>query len=183
MAELDMTFTGKLSEDCRSIEIDNVSSIVRMLRVHKDVPLEINITKFHRRRTDAQNRWIWGYAIVKVRAFQLETTGECSSKEALYTFFRVKIVGDEPIVENIDGVDVIVLKGKRFSQQTTVEFSTNAEKIIKYYAERGLDLSFPDIASNNYINSEGDIDRYCRRCGKTHSGNCDQLKFMDLKDE
>jgi hypothetical protein len=177
MAELDITFTGKLAADCRSLLIDNVESIIRILRVHQETSLEINITKFHRKRTDAQNRWCWGYAIVTVRAWMLETTGEAPSKEALYTFFRVHIIGDEPVVETIDGVDIIVLKGKRFSQCTTVEFSERSEKIIAYYAEKGLELNFPDTESNNYMNSvEEDIERFCRKCGKTHAGSCNQIK-------
>ena len=177
MAELDITITGKLSEDCRSILIDNAQGILRVLYTAKDVPLEINITKFHLQRTAAQNRWIWLTA-VKVQVFLLETTGEYHSKEAIYAFFRTGIVGDEAVVETIDGKDCIVLKGKRFSQKTTVEFSTDCEKIILYYAEKGLEITFPDIKGNNYINSvEEDIERFCRKCGKTHSGNC------DIKDE
>jgi hypothetical protein len=151
MADLDITVSGKLSEDCKSILIDNVQSILRILYVHKDTPLEINLKKFHRERTSAQNRYCWGVMIPCVRAWQLETTGECSSKDALYAFFRIKIIGDEPTVENVDGVDVIILGGKRFSQCTTVEFAERVDKIIVYYAERGLTIPLPVAGTNNTL--------------------------------
>jgi hypothetical protein len=149
MAELDITITGKLSEDCKSILIDNVESILRILYIHKDTPLEVNLKKFHRIRTAAQNRYCWGLMIPTVRAWQLETTGECNSKEALYAFFRVHIIGDEMVIEEVDGKDVPLVKGKRFSQCTTVEFAERVDKIILYYAEKGLEIPLPVLGSNN----------------------------------
>ena len=180
MAELEMTFSGKFSKDCKSIVIDYADSILRLLYPHKDTQLEITIKKFHRKRTDAQNRWIWGYAIITVQAWMKETTGSYPSKEALYAFFRVKIIGDEPVIEEVDGVDVIVLQGKRFSQCTTVEFSERAEKVIAYYAERDLELKFLDPKSNclttDFMKDFSKDIVYCRQCGKAHAGYCSTLK-------
>jgi hypothetical protein len=151
MADIDYTFEGKLSDDCKSLVINYATTIMRQLVPIKDIPLEIHITKFHRQRTAAQNRYIWGYLIVTVRAWMKECTGSCPSKEALYAFFRVHIVGDEATVETIDGQDIIVLGGKRFSQKTTVEFAEDVDKIILYYAEQGLELQSPDPKSNNML--------------------------------
>jgi hypothetical protein len=147
-SDYEYTFSGKLTEDCKGLTIDFATTVIRLLYPIKEDILEINIKKFRKKRTDRQNRWIWGYAIITVQAFLKETTGSYPSKEALYTFFRVNIVGDEPVVENVHGVDVIVLKGKRFSQCTTVEFSERAEKIIRYYAEMGLELKFEEKSDN-----------------------------------
>lgn len=149
--KFEYTFTGKLSEDFRSLRIDYALQMMRLFQDLKDIPLEITIKKFRKQRTLAQNRWIWGYAIITVQAWTKERTGSYPSKEALYAFFRSKIIGDEVIIEEIDGAEVLVLQGKRFSQCNTVEFSERCEKIINYYAERGLELKFPDSKSNNLL--------------------------------
>jgi hypothetical protein len=151
MAELDLTITGKLSEDCRSILIDNAQGILRVLYTAKDVPLEINITKFHRQRTAAQNRYIWGLVIPTVRQWQIETSGECNSKDGLYAFFRISIVGQEVVIDTVEGKDCPVIKGKHFSAMTTVEFNEAIDKIILHYAELGLEIPLPVPGSNNTL--------------------------------
>lgn len=149
MAELDMTFTGKFSEDCKSIVIDYADSILRLLYPHKDTQLEITIKKFHRNRTVAQNSYIWGCVIPTIRAWMKERTGDCPTKEGLYAYLRIKVVGQEVIIEEINGVDVPVVSGKRFSQMTTVEFMVAIDKIILYYAEQELEIQLPDSKTNN----------------------------------
>jgi hypothetical protein len=151
MAEIDMTFTGMLSEDCRSIVIDNAQGILRVLYTAKGIPLEINIKKFHKLRTAAQNRYIWGLVIPTIRTWQIETTGECNSKDGLYAFLRISIVGQEVIIEEISGVDCPIIKGKRFSEMTTVEFNEAIDKIILHYAELGLTIPLPVPGSNNTL--------------------------------
>lgn len=151
MADLDITVSGKFSPDCKSIIIDNVQSIIRVLYVHKDVPLEINIKKFHRQRTIAQNSYIWGLVIPTIRTWQLETTGVCNSAEAIYAFLRITVVGEEVVIEEVQGIDTAVVKGKRFSQCNTIEFNERIDKIILYYAELGLEIPLPVPKSNNYI--------------------------------
>ena len=151
MAELDITMTGKLSEDCRTLEIDQVDSIIRILRTHKDTPLEINIKKFHRLRTAAQNRYIWGLVIPEIRKWQIETTGECNTKEGLYAFLRISVVGQEVVIEEVHGVDTPIIKGKRFSEMTTVEFAEAIDKVILHYAEKGLEIPPPVPKTGNFI--------------------------------
>jgi hypothetical protein len=149
--ELDITVTGRLAEDCRSILIDNAQSILRVLYTAKDVPLEINITKFHRKRTAAQNRYIWGLIIPTIRRWQIETTGECNSKDGLYAFLRISIVGQEVIIDTVEGKDCPVIKGKHFSGMTTVEFNEAVDKIILHYGEKGLEIPLPIPGSNNTL--------------------------------
>jgi len=151
MAEIDLTVTGKLSDDCRSILIDNAQGILRVLYTAKDMQLEVNIKKFHRQRTTAQNSYIWGIIIPAIRRWQLETTGECNSAEAIYAFLRITVVGEEVVIEEVQGVDTAVVKGKRFSQCTTVEFGERVDKIIRYYGELGLEIPLPVPGSNNHM--------------------------------
>lgn len=150
-AEFDYTFTGKLSPDCKSLEIDFASSIARQLYPIKDVQLQINITKFHRNRTIAQNNYIWGVVIPTVRAWMREMNGECPSKEGLYAFLRIGVVGQEVVIETIDGVDTPIVSGKRFSEMTTVEFAEAIDKIVLHYANKGLEIQLPQPKTNNYI--------------------------------
>lgn len=184
MAEIDMTFTGQLSEDCKSIKIDHADSILRLLSPIKDIILEINIKKFYRQRTAAQNRYCHGVMIPTVQAWQKETTGTCSSHDALYAFFRVHIIGDEPVIEEVEGIEVIIMTGKRFSECTTVEFVERVDKIIAYYEPKGCIIPLPVPKSNNLISDfmrdySKDI-VYCRICKKAHAGRCNP---EDLKDE
>lgn len=81
-----------------------------------------------------------------------ERTGSCPSHEAMYAFLRLKVIGEEVVIEEIDGIEVPVIKGKRFSQCTTKEFSERVEKIVAYYAEQGLEIPLPQPKSNNYLN-------------------------------
>ena len=150
-SDYEYTFTGKLSDDCLTLKIDHGQNIARILYPFKEDKLEITIKKFYHQRSIAQNSWIWGVCIPTVRGWMRERTGSAPSAEALSTDFRIKIIGEEPIIEEVDGVDVIVLKGKRFSQCTTIEFSERVEKIVAYYAERGLEIPLPQPKTNNYI--------------------------------
>jgi hypothetical protein len=145
MSDIDYTFEGKLSDDCKSLVINYATTIMRQLVPIKDIPLEIHITKFHRQRTSAQNRYCWGVLIPTVQAWQKETTGEFNSKDALYAFFRKTIIGDDVVVEEVDGTQQLILKGKRFSQCTTVEFAERVDKIILHYAEKGLEIPVPTV--------------------------------------
>jgi hypothetical protein len=149
--EFDYTFTGTLSKDCKSLDIDFASTIQRQLRPLFGEQMQINITKFHRDRTLAQNNYVWGIVIPTIRAWQKETTGECNTKEAIYAFLRTGIVGDEVIIETVDGVDTLVITGKRFSQCNTVEFAERVDKVIAYYAERDLVIPVPIPKTNNYL--------------------------------
>jgi len=147
----EFTVTGKLNDDLTALIIDNGPGIKRLLFYLKDDILEITFKKFRRQRSLAQNSWLWGVCIPTVRAWMKETTGECPSAEAMYAFFRISIVGHEVIIETINGKDIPVVTGKRFSQMNTVEFSESVEKIIRYYAELGLEIPLPVPKTNNYI--------------------------------
>jgi hypothetical protein len=94
---------------------------------------------------------MWGVCIVTIRAWMLETTGECPSKEAIYAFLRIKVIGHEVVIEEINGVEIPVVSGKRFSAMTTTEFSEAVDKIIAYYAELGCEIKLPIPKSNNYF--------------------------------
>jgi len=145
------TVSGTLSPDGRSLEITNAPRAVRLWKHLIGVDLEITFKKFYRKRSLAQNRWIWGVCVPAVIQYLLETTGVLHSKEAVYSFLRLNVIGNEAWVETIEGQDVIYITGKRFSQMTTKEFSEAVEKIVAYYAERGTEIPLPLPKTNNLI--------------------------------
>ena len=139
----EITVVGELSPDGQSLVISNAVKAKRLWKHLQGIQLEIVFKKFYKKRTNLQNRYIWGVLVPDVIQFLHETTGILHSKEAVYTFLRIRVIGNEMWVETIDNQDVIYLAGKRFSQMTTKEFSEAIEKIVAYYAERGLEIRLP----------------------------------------
>ena len=149
MTDYEYTFSGKLTEDCTKLSIDFATTVIRLLYPIKDDELEITIKKFRRNRTSAQNRYIHGVVVPTIRAWMKDNDGECPSHEAMYAFLRIKVVGHEVVIEEIAGVDIPVVSGKRFSQMNTVEFADAIDAIILHYAEQGLEIPLPVPGSNN----------------------------------
>jgi hypothetical protein len=150
--DFNYTFTGKLTPDCRGLAISFADQMGRILQPIKEEELEIYIKKFRKQRTVAQNSYLWGVVIPTVRAWMKENNGACPSAEAIYAILRIKVVGQEVIIEEIDGHDVPIISGKRFSEMNTLEFTEAVDKIILYYAEQGLEIPLPKPKSNNFIN-------------------------------
>jgi hypothetical protein len=148
-SDYEYTFSGKLTDDCKQLTIDFASTVIRLLQPIKDDELEITIKKFRRNRTSAQNRYIHGVVVPTVRAWMKDNDGECPSHEGMYAFLRIKVVGHEVVIEDVAGVEIPVVSGKRFSQMNTKEFGEAIDKIILHYAEQGLEIPLPDPKSNN----------------------------------
>lgn len=142
---------GQLSPDCHSLVIDNGSRIARMFKHLADVPLEITFKKFYRKRTLAQNRWIWGICVPAVMQWLWEDEGIRYSKEAVYAYLRIKVLKQEVQIISIMGFDVPVIEGKRFSAMTTIEFSDSVEVIVLHYAEQGREVPLPKPKTNNLL--------------------------------
>ena len=147
----ELTVVGELSPDGQSLVISNSFRAKRLWKHLQGVQLEITFKKFFRKRSLAQNRWIWGICVPDVIQFLFDTTGVLHSKEAVYAFLRTRVIGNEMWVETIDDQDIIFLSGKRFSQMNTKEFTDAVEKIVLYYAERGMKIRLPKPKTNNFI--------------------------------
>jgi len=143
MKDNEIIVMGRLSSDLKSLEITHADKVSRLLAPLQDEDLEISIKKFYKRRTAAQNRWIWGVCIPQIITWMKNNEGTAPSKEALYTYLRTHVVGQEIVLEQVGEHEVPILKGKRFSQMTTKEFSDAVDKIVDYYAERGLEINLP----------------------------------------
>lgn len=146
----ELTVTGHLSPSLR-LEIDSSNQLARLLSRFKDKHLEITITIFRRKRSLAQNRWIWGVCIPTVLGWLKDTQGVRYTKEEVYAFIQQNVLGHKFILREIDGEEVLVLDGKALKNMTTKEFSEAVEEIVEYYALRGLVIELPKPDSNNVI--------------------------------
>lgn len=114
--------------------------------------LETIIKPFRYKRSKAQNNWLWGVAVCTILAWHKETTGEKLTKETIYVYLNVNVLGNSPEIKEILGQEVIVMTGKRFSQMTTKEFCDAVEIIISTYDKLGCHIPLPKEKTNNLLN-------------------------------
>jgi hypothetical protein len=100
------------------------------------------IQKFRRRRTDKQNRYIWGVAVPVVQYHVYRTEGLKLTEDEAYIWIRIK-TGDKPEIKNIAGVDVVTFANKRLSRRNTVEFAETIDNLALVLAEGGTVLPMP----------------------------------------
>ena len=111
--------------------------------------LEVNFRLFKYRRTEAQNRWLWGVAYVTIAAWYKETQGETVSKEAIHAHTLQEILDYKIEVEEFMGREVLVVKGKSTSQLSTKEFSDLVDKLVAYWAYYDCYIQLPK--ENNFL--------------------------------
>lgn len=109
-----------------------------------DTPVILGIEKHRKQRSKRQNRYIWGVVVPIIRRWIKETQGETISKDQAYAYIRMGILGDEPIIKTVAGVETITMENKRLSQRTTKEFAENVEEIVQIMAERGCHIPLPN---------------------------------------
>jgi hypothetical protein len=159
MEEKEYTIVGNLSDNPKElsdgemyIKISHWRVFRRILRewLFDNKELEIDIRVLRYKRSLAQNRWMWGVCVPTVRAFVKETSGEVKSKDAIYYWLNTAIVGRDVVIENVMGIEVPVVKGKKFSEMNTKEFSDAVEKIVRHFDALGCHISLP--INNNTLN-------------------------------
>lgn len=87
-------FTGELSDDMKSVKIDQASVMARLLIHFKEKRLQVKIQLLRFKRSLAQNRWLWGVSHVRVASFLKETQGETYDKETIHDFSIQHILND-----------------------------------------------------------------------------------------
>lgn len=138
----DIPLSGYLSDDLASIKLEHHRVMRRALQPWAGKRLMLMVGVFRRRRTEAQNRYMWGYVVPRVKGWMEDKDGRPYSKDAVYVFLR-KLIGHEIQVEVIEGQEIIFMREKRFSQMTTVEFNKAIQRIQKHFAKKGLDIADP----------------------------------------
>lgn len=135
--------TGSLSEDCQYLILDHSKMLRRVIRYLVGERLEIKFSKLRQRRSDAQNRYIWGVLVPTVMAWRKETEGKVYEKDEVYAWLRISLLGHKPEIRDVIGETVIVMTGKRFSKMTTKEFAEAVETMVQELAERGCEVPLP----------------------------------------
>ncbi len=138
----DIPLSGYLSDDLASIKLEHHRVMRRVLQLWAGKRLILTVGVFRRRRTEAQNRYMWGYLVPAVKGWMEDKDGRSYSKDAVYVYLR-KLCGHEIVIEMIRGEEVITQKGKRFSQMTTVEFNKAVEHLQHHFGKKGLYLDDP----------------------------------------
>jgi len=148
--------TGTLSEDCKSLQLDHAVAMKRVIMWLKGEKLEIKFSKLRNRRSDKQNRYIWGVVVVVIQAWFKESQGEDLTKDQVYTWLRVGLLGHKPVIKEILGEEVIVMEGKHFSAMNTKKFALAIDSIIKQMDEKGCFIPLPKDGNfiTDYVKDE-----------------------------
>ena len=164
--EFGETFGDDLVESKSTVEkelmlrLDQVTLFSRLMIKLFGYRLEIKVRPHRARRSDRQNRYMWGVVVVCIQAWN-EETGELDvpifddegnpvlddegyqlcrppTKEEVYTWLRIVVLGHRPQIVVIQDVEVITMTGKRFSQMTTKEFADAVDEIQKFMAQKDI---------------------------------------------
>ncbi len=111
--------------------------------------LEVGFKPLKYQRSAAQNRWLWGVAYICISRWYKETDGVTVSKEAIHAHNLQYILDYKIVQEDIDGKEVLVVKGKSTSQLNVQEFNDMKERLQAYWSEKGCDI--PDPRENNFL--------------------------------
>lgn len=148
-ADREFDVTGELTEDLLYIKIDHAPAYRRLFSALLGHTLRVRFVIFRAKRSDAQNRYIHGVVVPVVRVWLKEMEGVTYTHDEVYTWLRVSLLGQTPEIKEIAGQQVIVMTGKRFSQQNTKEFAESVELIVAKMAEKGCVIPLP--RENNFI--------------------------------
>jgi hypothetical protein len=141
--------TGTLTENGQGILLDHPKLYARLTKNLIGEKLIVTFQKYRSKRSDAQNRYIHGVVVPTVRAWFKETQGEEPGHNFVYSWLRTSLLGNEPEIKEIFGVQVISLGGKRFSEMNTKEFAEAINRIVDLMAERDCHIQLP--RGDNFI--------------------------------
>lgn len=144
------TLYGELSDDCSVIKLHHSNMLYRVIDNLKGIDLQVTIEKLHSKRSNAQNRYLFGVVIPVIKRWFKDTQGENFNSDDIRAYIYHKVLGSQVEFKTILGEEVFVIKEKRFSQMTTVEFSEAKDKVQLYFGELGLEI--PDPKGENILN-------------------------------
>lgn len=147
--EAEFDVTGELSENGEFLVIEHFKMLRRVYGHLKGEKLRIRFSKLRMKRSDAQNRFLWGVVVPTVRAFLLETEGVKYSPDEVYLWLRVKLLGQSPVIKVVSGIEVVMMEGKRFSEMNTKEFAEATDTILQSMAEVGCVI--PEPQQHNFL--------------------------------
>lgn len=147
--EKEWDVVGELTDDCQYIKLTHHTMLRRLINGLRGEKLRVRFSKLRMKRSDAQNRYMWGVVVPTVRAFFKETQGIIYTPDEAYTWLRIGLLGQKPEIRDVAGTEVIVMTGKRFSDMNTKEFAEATETILERMAEMGCVV--PEPKQHNFI--------------------------------
>jgi hypothetical protein len=96
----------------------------------------VELCRYHKRRTDAQNRWYWP-AYVQPFAQYRRDQGEEFTDQQAHEFYKGEFlnVGETRIVSPVTGEEIVRKKTGSTKDLNTAQFSEYLEKCAKFLAE------------------------------------------------
>ena len=104
--------------------------------------LRVEVSEYRKRRSDDQNRYLWGCVYPSILKGGGEQLGGWTAED-LHDFFLIEHFGSE-IIEGFGRKRHRALR--RSSKLSTVEFKDLVEHIQRFCAERGIYVPDPDEA-------------------------------------
>lgn len=143
--------TGILTEDCQYCQIQAWKMFQRTFKKWVGIELLISIQPKRYKRSLAQNKFMHGVVVPYVKNWFREDQGKELTKDEVYTWLRIGLLGEKPKIMEVAGEQIVTLTSKRFSQMTTAEFATATDTILKEMAIRGCIIPEPKKRGLNLL--------------------------------
>jgi len=147
-----MDLIGEINNEGHFVpdKMENVDLKNFLIQEYQGKKVELNLTKPKRNRSQKQNRWYWGVAVLAVQLGIKEQTGVLHDKELIHATILNAVGGIKMETVNIMGMNVIKVEQKRTSNMSTTEFNQFKESVQLHFAEKGIEI--PDPIQDNYFN-------------------------------
>lgn len=141
-------------ENVKQFDWEKPSFVERIFSKFKNKGLLITVQPLAKKRSDAQNRWLWGVCYVRIASWHLENFGDKLTPEEIHIYVCTRILGIKYVHKEMFGEEVLVMQGIRTSEMSTAEFMDAKEKIQRFYAEKGCNIPDPTPLSliSDYFN-------------------------------
>lgn len=135
---------GELTDEGEFIFLHHYKIYQRRLAGLIGKKLRVQFSILREKRSDGQNRYMWGVIVKYVQQWLKDTQGEDHTPDEVYTWLRVGVLQEKPEITEIMGREIIQMKGKRFSQMSTKEFAEATNIIIDHFAKLDLHIPLPE---------------------------------------
>lgn len=147
---------GQFTDDGRYLVIDSEHVMPRLFKPYQDKTLLIVVDEYKKNRSSAQNRYFHGVVVPAIIDFEkgrgadwLKNTPKKDATELIKTYIYQNVLKQSIIAETINGMEVIVITGKKMSEMNTEEFSHAVEEIRDFYGALGC--SIPEAVKEGFL--------------------------------
>ena len=137
------TLSGVLSDDCCRIRFHDKSYASMYLAHHRGKSVLVTISPYSNKRTDRQNRYLWGVCYKAIADWTKASTGEVYPAEEIHAFVKTNILRVKYQIKHMFGKEFWVFNEVSTASMSVEEFTRAIEKIMDFFSERGC--IFPTI--------------------------------------